>query len=103
MTSSASPAPDGELAADLAARPRRAAVSAVLWDIDGTLLTSGGAVARSFLDAVQAVCGTRPDPVGLDFGGRLDPEIAALLVAAVGGRPEQVAEVLPHFESLVAS
>lgn len=78
------------------------AVNAVLWDIDGTLLTSGGAVARTFLDAVSAVCGSRPDPTGLDFGGRLDPEIANLLVTAVGGRPEQVADVLTHFEALVA-
>jgi phosphoglycolate phosphatase len=77
-------------------------VSAVLWDIDGTLLTSGGAVARTFLDSVHAVCGSRPDPTGLDFGGRLDPEIANLLVTAVGGRPEHVADVLTHFESLVA-
>lgn len=78
-----------------------AAVTAVLWDIDGTLLTSGGAVARTFLDAVEAVCGARPDPAGLDFGGRLDPEIAALLVGAVGGEPDQVADVLAQFESMV--
>ncbi|MCW2523289.1 MAG: family hydrolase [Frankiales bacterium] len=75
----------------------------MLWDIDGTLLSSGGAVARTFLDAVEAICGVRPSPVGLDFGGRLDPEIAAMLVSAVAGRPEQVADVLAHFESLVAS
>ncbi len=79
-----------------------ATVTAVLWDIDGTLITSGGAVARTFLDAVQAVCGVRPDPLGLDFGGRLDPEIAALLVGAADGRPEQVSAVLDRFESLVA-
>lgn len=77
------------------------AVTAVLWDIDGTLLTSAGAVARTFLDAVEAVCGTRPDPAGIDFGGRLDPEIAALLVHAVDGRADHVADVLAHFEALV--
>jgi phosphoglycolate phosphatase len=79
-----------------------ATASAVLWDIDGTLLTSGGAVARTFLDAVHTVCGNRPDPTGLDFGGRLDPEIASLLVTAVDGRPEHIADVLSHFELLVA-
>jgi phosphoglycolate phosphatase len=77
-------------------------VTAVLWDIDGTLLKSGGVVARTFLDAVEAVCGTRPGTSGLDFGGRLDPEIAALLVEAVDGRPHQVPDVLAHFEALVA-
>jgi phosphoglycolate phosphatase len=77
-------------------------ISAVLWDIDGTLLTSGGAVARSFLDAVETVCGRRPDPAGLDFGGRLDPEIGALLVQAAGGRPDLVPAVLSHFEALIA-
>jgi phosphoglycolate phosphatase-like HAD superfamily hydrolase len=78
------------------------AVTAVLWDIDGTLITSGGVAARTFLDAVHAVCGARPDTRGLDFGGRLDPEIAALLVQAAGGRPDQVDAVLERFESLVA-
>jgi phosphoglycolate phosphatase len=79
------------------------AVTAVLWDIDGTLITSGGAVARTFLDAVEDICGTRPTPAGLDFGGRLDPDIAALLVEAIDGRPSQVPEVLAHFEALVAT
>jgi phosphoglycolate phosphatase-like HAD superfamily hydrolase len=87
---------------DQSAPPSNAAVSAVLWDIDGTLLSSGGVVAHTFLDAVQAVCGTRPDPAGLEFGGRLDPEIAALLVAAVSGRSEHVEDVLDLFATLVA-
>jgi phosphoglycolate phosphatase len=77
------------------------AVTAVLWDIDGTLLTSGGAVAGTFLDAVESVCGSRPDPRGLDFGGRLDPEIAGLLIEAVGGRADQLDPVLARFEALV--
>ncbi len=77
-------------------------VTAVLWDIDGTLVTSKGAVARVFLDAVESVCGTRPSEVGLDFGGRLDPEIAGLLVQAAGGAPEQIPEVLATFEVLVS-
>jgi phosphoglycolate phosphatase len=85
-----------------ASHPPASAVSAVLWDIDGTLLSSAGAVARTFVDAVQAVCGRRPDTTGLDFGGRLDPDIAALLVAAADGRNEQVPDVLAHFETLVA-
>jgi beta-phosphoglucomutase-like phosphatase (HAD superfamily) len=91
--------PSAEIAASIVG----ATVTAVLWDIDGTLLTSGGAIARTFLDAVHIVCGTRPNPAGLDFGGRLDPEIAALLVMAAGGQPSQVGDVLTQFESLVAA
>jgi phosphoglycolate phosphatase len=83
-----------------AASPYRA-VSAVLWDIDGTLLRSGGHIARAFLDAVHTVCGTRPDPVGLDFGGRLDPDIAALLVTAAGGHPDLVDAAIAEYEALV--
>lgn len=81
----------------------KAVLSAVLWDIDGTLVTSGGVIGRRFLDAVDTVCGVRPDPNGLDFGGRLDPEIAAMLVAEVDGHPDQAAEVLAEYETLVAT
>jgi phosphoglycolate phosphatase-like HAD superfamily hydrolase len=78
-------------------------MTAVLWDIDGTLVSSRGAVARMFLDAVEAACGIRPDPTGLDFGGRLDPEIAELLVRAVGANLSQVDPVLAQFEALVTA
>ena len=59
------------------------AVTAVLWDIDGTLLSSGGVAARAFLDAVEEVAGRRPEGRGLDLGGRIDPEIAVTLLASV--------------------
>jgi phosphoglycolate phosphatase len=78
-------------------------VTAVLWDIDGTLLTSGGVIARTFLEAVEVVSGSRPNLAGIDFGGRLDPEIASLLLASAGHDHTLVAEVLAHFEALVAA
>jgi len=39
----------------------------VLWDIDGTLLRSGGVAAGAFLEAVAEVTGTRPTPEGRDY------------------------------------
>jgi beta-phosphoglucomutase-like phosphatase (HAD superfamily) len=52
----------------------------VLWDIDGTLLHSGGVAPEAFLDAVAEVTGARPTPEGRDYGGRLDSEIAQMLL-----------------------
>jgi phosphoglycolate phosphatase len=74
----------------------------VLWDIDGTLVSSGGVAARAFLDAVAEVTGLRPPPARRDYGGRLDTEIADMLLAAVGAKPAQVGDVLAVLERLVA-
>jgi phosphoglycolate phosphatase len=42
----------------------------VLWDIDGTLLRSGGVAPDAFLDAVAEVTGARPTPeCGITAGG----------------------------------
>jgi phosphoglycolate phosphatase-like HAD superfamily hydrolase len=75
----------------------------VLWDIDGTLVNSGGVAARAFLDAVAAVTGVRPPSGRRDYGGRLDPEIAAMLLAAVGAAADRTSEVLAVLERLVAA
>lgn len=70
------------------------APTAVLWDIDGTLLSSGGVSARAFLDAVKHVAGRRPEGRGLDLGGRIDPEIAAVLLRSIDADEQLVPEVL---------
>jgi phosphoglycolate phosphatase len=75
--------------------------AAVLWDIDGTLLTSGGVAARAFLDAVEHVTGRAPVPEGIDFGGRIDPEIATLLLASVEQDAGHVPAVLARLHELV--
>ena len=87
------------MASDAAAPAMRA--TTVLWDIDGTLLQSGGVAAQAFLDAVAEVTGVRPTPERRDYGGRLDTEIADMLLAAVGARASQVAGVLEALERLV--
>ncbi len=56
----------------------------VLWDIDGTLMRSSGIGARAFIAAVEEVTGRTWTPERLDFGGRTDPDIATLLLGAVG-------------------
>jgi phosphoglycolate phosphatase len=76
-------------------------VTTVLWDIDGTLVRSGGVVAWAFLDAVAEVTGTRPSAERRDYGGRLDPEIADMLLAAVGAELALIPHVLKVLERLV--
>jgi phosphoglycolate phosphatase len=74
----------------------------VLWDIDGTLVHSGGVAAQDFLDAVAEVTGTRPTSGRRDYGGRLDTEIAEMLLTAVGAELTLVPEVLLALRRLVA-
>ena len=69
-------------------------VTAVLWDIDGTLMSSGGVVVNAFLDSIEDVVGRRPVGRGLDLGGRIDPEIAVALLRAVDADEALVPDVL---------
>jgi phosphoglycolate phosphatase-like HAD superfamily hydrolase len=63
----------------------------VLFDIDGTLLTAGGAPRRALAEAMTAVWGT-PGPVAdHDFSGKTDPQIVRELLAREG-LPEEVVE-----------
>ena len=87
------------MASEAAAAPR---ATTVLWDIDGTLLRSGPVAARAFLDAVTEVTGIRPSAERRDYGGRLDTEIADMLLTAVGAPPARIADVLVVLERLVA-
>jgi phosphoglycolate phosphatase-like HAD superfamily hydrolase len=75
----------------------------VLWDIDGTLLSSGGVSARAFLDAVGHVTGRRPEGRGLDLGGRIDPEIAELLLRSVDADTQLVRVVIARLRDTADS
>jgi phosphoglycolate phosphatase len=82
-------------------------VTTVLWDIDGTLLRSGGVAAQAFLDAVAEVTGVRPTPERRDYGGRLDTEIAEQRLRTCCLRPwgattTHIADVLEALQRLVA-
>lgn len=56
----------------------------ILFDIDGTLLTTRGAAARAFRDALQHVFGTSGPAQGYSFAGKTDPQIARDLLLAGG-------------------
>lgn len=81
----------------------RGSATAVLWDVDGTLLTSGSVAAQAFLDAVADVAGRRPVGRGLDLGGRIDPEIATMLLQSVGADADLVPAVLSRLHERMAS
>jgi phosphoglycolate phosphatase len=88
-----------DMASDVA--PPTMPATTVLWDIDGTLLRSGGVAPQAFLDAVAEVTGVRPTPERRDYGGRLDTEIAEMLLAAVGAQTARAGDVLAALQRLV--
>jgi phosphoglycolate phosphatase-like HAD superfamily hydrolase len=57
--------------------------------------------AQAFLDAVAEVTGARPTPERRDYGGRLDTEIADMLLTAVGAPLTRIPEVLTVLRRLV--
>jgi phosphoglycolate phosphatase-like HAD superfamily hydrolase len=74
----------------------------VLFDIDGTLLLSGGAGRRAILAALADVAGA---PAGrldhIRFDGKTDPQIAVELLAAAGhatpADPRPIADLLDRY------
>lgn len=63
----------------------------ILFDIDGTLLSTGGAAGGPFRHALERVFGTSGPRSGYSFAGRTDPQIARELLA-LGGVPREVAD-----------
>jgi phosphoglycolate phosphatase-like HAD superfamily hydrolase len=68
----------------------------VLFDIDGTILSAGGAGARAVRDALLAVFGTVGEIAGYSMGGRTDPQIAVELMTAAGLARDEVERRLPE-------
>ena len=56
----------------------------ILWDIDGTLLSSEGAGAQGMELAGQEVFGAAFSLEGIELGGRLDPLIVTDALARMG-------------------
>jgi phosphoglycolate phosphatase len=67
----------------------------ILFDIDGTLLTTGRAAGRVFRRSLEKVYGTAGHVEGHSFAGKTDPQIAHELLRAAGIPPEQIEEKLP--------
>jgi phosphoglycolate phosphatase-like HAD superfamily hydrolase len=68
----------------------------VLFDIDGTLLTDGGAARESFTEALDAVYGFRGTVRRYDFSGRTDPQIARMVLGDYGLSRDEVDAGLPR-------
>jgi phosphoglycolate phosphatase len=56
----------------------------ILWDIDGTILHSGGAGMKALHSALQAVFGVSGSFDGIDFAGRTDPWIMRRIFSRFG-------------------
>ena len=69
----------------------------VLFDIDGTLITDGGAARSAFADALRSVFDYDGDLRRYDFSGRTDPQITTMVLRDAGWSEEAIAE---KFEEL---
>lgn len=70
---------------------------AILFDIDGTLITTGGAGARSWREAFHDLYGIPADIGQFSDAGMTDPEVGRLTFVAVVGRdpqPEEMAALM---------
>ena len=68
----------------------------VLFDIDGTILSSDGAAARAFRGALHDVFGTSGPTNGYSFAGRTDPQIARDLLTMAGVSGPDIDAGLPE-------
>jgi phosphoglycolate phosphatase len=68
------------------------AIKAVLWDIDGTLLSTGGAGAVAWQRAFQELFGVEANIDEHTRAGMTDPEITEIIFAEVVGRPGSAEE-----------
>jgi phosphoglycolate phosphatase len=81
-------------------------VRVALFDIDGTLVSMGGAAREAFLRALAETVGREVVSDGVSFGGKTDPQIARELLARNGvsedrmeaAIAETVRRYLVHFE-----
>ncbi len=70
-----------------------------LFDIDGTLITSGGAGETAYREAVAEVCGSLAPLEGINFSGNTDTGIAREVLIAAGSEPshENVMKLLDAY------
>ncbi len=63
----------------------------VLFDIDGTLITDGGAARAAFTHALKCVFGYDGDLRRYDFSGRTDPQITIMVLRDAGWSEPEIA------------
>lgn len=73
----------------------------ILFDIDGTLLTAGGAPRRAFRHALIEHFGTDGNEARTDFSGKTDPQIVYELMGGAGFDDdrieERIADLFEHY------
>lgn len=67
----------------------------LLFDIDGTLISTEGAARRAFTRALTDVYGTTGPIENHPFGGKTDPQIARELLSAAGLSHDEISAGLP--------
>lgn len=68
----------------------------VLFDIDGTIMSTGGVGREAFRQAVEAVHGPLPQAEGWRFAGKTDPQICRELLEEAGLEAAAIAEMAPR-------
>ena len=68
----------------------------VLFDIDGTLITDGGASRAAFGEALKEVYQYKGDLSRYDFSGRTDPQISRMVLRDDGFEDEEITNRLPE-------
>jgi len=71
-------------------------VRLVLFDIDGTLITDGGAARQAYADALQKVYGVTTDLRRYDFSGRTDPQITHMVLGDAGLTAADIDAAMPE-------
>src|ERR1051326_1506424 len=68
----------------------------VLFDIDGTLITDGGAARNAYRTALERVYGYDGDLTRYDFSGRTDPQITSMVLRDFGLDDDAIAARMPQ-------
>ncbi len=69
----------------------------VLFDIDGTLITDGGAAREAYRAALAEVYGYSTNLRRYDFSGRTDPQITHMVLSDAGWSVKDIDERMPRF------
>src|ERR1051326_1909540 len=68
----------------------------VLFDIDGTLITDGGAARNAYRTALERVYGYDGDLTRYDFSGRTDPQSTSMFLRDFGLDDDAIAARMPQ-------
>src|SRR6267142_798653 len=71
-------------------------VTIVLFDIDGTLLTTAGAARAAFARGLTEAAGRPINPDGYSFSGRTDPQIARDILSSHGLSEAELGTAIPE-------